>query len=239
MPIFKTWQLLTFSSAAIVLFSCASNEIGQSKDVNQETIYQQYGIAHIEGEDKCEITAQFRFAGEDGTTLELNEPSKFEFDGYETKVDSGGFAGAYYRINIPGKKYLGTHKLLFTDFNKKAYENEFVLDSFYLKDVPAVVDRSAPVLIHFKAPALQADDYVELESEGTDSSFSFSYQATDKKGYITIPVKELQRQKQSEFKIIATLYRKLPLQQQTKEGGIITTTQTTKPVKITISNPVQ
>lgn len=239
MTTFKTRQQLTFLAFAIVLFSCASNEIGQSKDVNQESIYQQYSIAHNEGEDKCEITAQFRFAGEDGTTLELNKPSKFEFDGNEIKVDSGGFAGAYYRINIPGKKYLGTHRLLFTDYNNRAYQNEFVLDSFYLKDVPAVVDRAAPALIHFKAPALQGGDYIELESEGTDSSFSFSYQSTDKNGYITIPVKELQRQKQSEFSIIATLYRKLPLQQQTKEGGTITTTQTTKPVKVIISNPVQ
>lgn len=239
MSIFKTRQPLVLLGLSIALFSCASNEIGQSKDVNQETIYQQYFMEYDAGEDECKMTAQFRFAGEDGTTLELNSPSKFECDGIAAKVDSGGFSGAYYRIHIPAKKTLGTHQLSFTDFNKKVYQNEFVMDSFYLANVPAVVDRAAPALVYFKAPVLQGDDYIELESDGTDSSFSINYHANDKNGYITIPAKELQRQNKNEFSVVATLYRKIPLQQQTKEGGLISIMQRTKPAKITISNPAQ
>lgn len=235
----KPNQQLAFVASLTLLVSCASNEIGQSKDVNQETIYQQYLVEYDASENECKMTAQFRFAGEDGTTLELNNPSKFECDGIAAKVDSGGFAGAYYRINIPAKKHLGTHQLSFTDFNKKVYQNEFVMDSFYLANVPAVVDRAAPALVYFKAPVLKGDDYIELASEGTDSSFSVTYHTNDKNGYITIPAKELQRQKKNEFSVVATLYRKIPLQQLTKEGGSINTIQTTKPTKITISNPAQ
>lgn len=53
----------------VFIHSCASNEIGHSKDVNQDEINQGYFIEYDEATDKTEITAFFRFAGANGTTL--------------------------------------------------------------------------------------------------------------------------------------------------------------------------
>ena len=232
MNIHQRYRFISFFSAAVLLASCASNEIGQSKDVNPETIYQQYRLEYNENEKGAEMIAQFRFAGENGTTLVLTGPSKFEYDGAAVVVDSSNFGGAFYRATVPWEKLIGKHTLLFEDIDKKKYENSFLVDSFRVADVPQSVSRRVPALIKFKAPVLQGEDYIELTSDGTDSSFTVKQVAGEKGDYITIPVEQLQRQKKNEFFLIATLYRKFNLQNQTKEGGAITTTQKTKPIKI-------
>ncbi|MEP6677542.1 MAG: hypothetical protein ABJA78_20440, partial [Ferruginibacter sp.] len=75
--------------------SCSSDEIGNSKDVSPDTIYQQYSITYNESESSADIFVQFRFGGSKGTTLVLNEPSSIQFDGTMIKVDSGGYKGAW------------------------------------------------------------------------------------------------------------------------------------------------
>jgi hypothetical protein len=63
---------LFLSMLVIILVSCASNEIGESKDVNQDKIYQDFSIQYDEETEKATIQSQFRFAGQDGTTLVLS-----------------------------------------------------------------------------------------------------------------------------------------------------------------------
>ena len=225
-------SLFYFFFLMVLTGSCASNEIGESRDVNQETIYQQYRVEYDENDKKASLFAQFRFAGEKGTTLILSDPSKLEFNTAVVKVDSSDFSGAFYRLEFPREKVMGRHTLVYTDLNQKKYENTFSIDSFYLLDVPATISKKAPALIRFKAPALQQDDYIELDSEGTDSSFSVKKTSANPGEYITIPVAELQRQTKSEIWVVPTLYRTTRLQQQTKEGGEIITRQTLRPVQL-------
>jgi hypothetical protein len=226
-------QYLFVSIYIIVsMISCSSNEIGESKDVNQETIYQSYQLEFNEKDKEASIFCQFRFAGENGTTLVLNSPSTVAYNGKLLKVDSNTFNGAFYRTTIPYAKAIGKHSVVFTDTKQKRYENSFEVDSFYLTAIPAGISKKAPALIRFKAPALEGDDYILLESEGTDSSFSVMHKAGENVDYITIPVTELQRQKTNEFFVTSTLHRKIKLQQQAKEGGEIITVQTLKPVKL-------
>lgn len=217
---------------AFLLASCSSNEIGQSKDVNQETIYQQYRLEYNENEKEASFFAQFRFAGENGTTLVLTDPAKLEYNGAVIKVDSNGFSGAFYGTKVPLQQVLGKHQLIFTDVEKKKYVNEFTMDSFYLSEIPASVSRRAPALIKFKSPPLYGADYIELVSEGTDSSFSIRRTAGEQGDYLTIPAAELQRQPNKELFVVPTLYRKMGLQQQAKEGGEIITIQTIKAIRL-------
>jgi hypothetical protein len=227
-------QFATIFAIAFLLASCSSNEIGLSKDVNQETIYQEYRLEYGAQEKEALLFAQFRFAGENGTTLVLTAPAQLEYNGSVLKVDSNGFSGAYYSSAVPLKKVIGLHTLVFTDGEKRKYTNSFTIDSFSVGPVPATVSKYAPALLPFKAPALHGEDYIELNSEGTDSSFSVKYTVNEKGNYITIPVSELQRQKGNELLLVPTLYRKFKLQQQTKEGGEITTVQTLLPIKLTL-----
>lgn len=227
-----TRSIFRMSLPLLLFGSCASNEIGQSKDVNQETIYQQYDVSYDENDDKTEVQAQFRFAGVNGTTLVLNEPSKFTLDGELLKVDSSEYSGAFYKTVIPGKSSLGKHRLIFTNIDRKRFENEFSIEHFGLAELPATFSKSAPAMVRFEAPLLREADYVELNAAHTDSSFTIRHLATEPGNSFSIPVEQLQRQKGREFSLSAILYRKVPLSQQAKEGGEITVTQVTKPVTI-------
>jgi hypothetical protein len=70
---------------------------------------------------------------------------------------------------------------------------------------------------------------------GTDSSFSITHNAADKSNFISIPAKELKRQKVKEISLEASLHRNIPLQQVTAEGGKMKISYALKPVKIKLA----
>src|SRR6476619_4217935 len=104
---------LLFAAICFAIAGCSSNEIGDSKDVSQDKIYQAYTISYAEGNSNAEIFCQFRFAGKNGTTLVLNEPSQVQFDGIKIKVDSSDAGGAYYRVYKPAASFFGKHQFNF------------------------------------------------------------------------------------------------------------------------------
>ena len=240
MTVIKNYLPLVCLSLSFVFASYSSSEIGESKDVNQETIYQDYRIDYTEGEndDKVEVWAQFRFAGDKGTTLVLTKPSGISFDGTAIKVDSNDYSGAFYRINLPAKNFFTKHRFAFTDISNKKMENDFSFDSFRLVNAPATAAATQPLNISFETTALQKDDYIELKAINTDSSFIVKHLAADSGNSITIPVNELNRQKGKDLSLSASVYRKVSLQQQTKEGGKIIMIHSLKPVKIALSSNI-
>jgi hypothetical protein len=240
MTFFKTRNFLATGTVLISMSACSSSEIGQSSDVNQETIYQDYRITYDEGNNagEAEIFTQFRFAGDKGTTLELTKPSKFELDGKLILVDSNGYSGAYYKTVMPLAHIPGKHQLTFTDYSSKKYQNEFSFDSFTLTGVQAAINKQAPAIISFETTPLKDEDYVELTATDTDSTFSVTHSAAEAGNNIIIPLAELKRQKGNSFSITASIYRRIALQQATKEGGKITISHTLKPVKIKLMDNV-
>jgi len=94
---------------------CSSNEIGNSKDVNPQTIFVDYSVSGEENNDSVTCWAQFRFAGEDGTTLVLNEPSNIRLDGMEIAVDSSAGVGALYEKKFKTALFAGSHAWHYTD----------------------------------------------------------------------------------------------------------------------------
>jgi hypothetical protein len=217
------------------LTGCSSNEIGDSKDVSQDKIYQSYTINYAEGNSNAEIYCQFRFAGKNGTTLVLNEPSQVQFDGTKIKVDSSETGGAYYRVYKPADNFFGKHSFDFTTTADKKLENGFSFDHFKLANVPASISKRQDLNLGFEATALRDEDYIEVNSIGSDSSFSVTHSATDKGNFISIPAKELKRQKVKEISLEAILHRNIPLQQVTAEGGKMKLSYALKPVKIKLA----
>ncbi len=235
MKLNKLFQTIAFSALIIGLTKCTNSEIGASKDVAQDKIYQRYDISYTEGEKDFHVKAQFRFAGSDGTTLVLSDPSFVQFDQQRMKLDSGKFVGAYYTHHQDSGLMTASHSLVFYDINKKAYENGFFMNDFMLSNVPQQVSKDQPLAINYlfePAFTLQEDDYIRLASVNTDSSFSVTVRSTDSANTILIPAKELQRQKGKELGLEATLFRKIPLKQATPEGGVIEMLYALKPVKI-------
>ena len=229
----KNYPALPFLTLIFFICSCNSSEIGESKDVNPETIYQDYKIVYDESENdkQVEVWAQFRFAGDEGTTLVLTNPSSVTFDGQNIKVDSNEFTGAFYSLNIPAKKLIGKHRFVFTDINKNKVENEFSFDDLKLL-APGSACKREPLNIQFETTPLSSDDYVELASANTDSSFSVNHPASEQCNVISIPLNQLQRQKGDKLNLTVSVVRKISLENSTKEGGQIVLYYSLKPITI-------
>lgn len=233
MQFYKTSTAILFS--LISLSACTSNEIGESKDVAQDKIYQHYQVSYAEGNEKVSLYAQFRFAGSNGTTLVLTKPSQLSFDDATIKVDSGSVSGAYYQLYKSVSGFYGKHHFVFTDINNKKFDNDFSFDEFKLVNIPAAVSRKQSLNLSFETTALQSGDRIEVSTTGSDSSFSVTHIAADSGNFISIPSKELLRQKNNELKLETTLYRKITLQQNTAEGGEMEIRYALKPVTIRLT----
>ena len=125
-------QKIIIAAAILLLAGCKSNEIGNSKDVNPDAIYQEYSVLVTEGDSEATFNAQFRFGGDNGTTLVLNDKSQVSFDGKALAVDSSDGMGAYYQTKLPNAFAAGNHKWTFTDNNEKSYTNAITLQPFTL-----------------------------------------------------------------------------------------------------------
>ncbi|MEI9943608.1 MAG: hypothetical protein WDN26_05250 [Chitinophagaceae bacterium] len=129
--------------SVVSLLSCSNSEIGNSKDVNPESVYFDYKVWGDEDDSSITVRLQYRFGGPNGTTLLLEDPSKAELDGMLVPVDSSRFLGAYYEVMKPVQAFEGKHSILFTDLNKKEYKEEFDFPVIFLKkELPAVVKRN-------------------------------------------------------------------------------------------------
>jgi len=212
------------------LFACNSNEIGESKDVNQDKIYMDYHISYNEGDDQVALNFQYRFAGAAGTTLVLNNPSYVKLDGEILKVDSSKYGGAFYTAIKNYKAFLGKHSISFTDINGKNFENSFEFAPFTLVNLPAITDRNKDLLVSYNINGLNKDDDIEINSVGTDSSFHYHQPGSSTSA--TIPASDLKRQKNADINFEATIYRKIRLTNSTSEGGSLQLTYRLKPVRI-------
>ena len=140
--------VLLVSILSISLAACTSNEIGNSEDVNPESIYFDYKIWGEEGNDNLTVKLQYRFAGENGTTLLLDEPSKVELDGEILKADSSKITGVFYEVQKPVASFTGKHTITFTAGNNKQYREVFNFQPVSLANpVPAAIQRGNLVFL--------------------------------------------------------------------------------------------
>ncbi len=225
---------VSFLIAAVTFTACSSNEIGESKDVAQDKIYQGYSVNYTEGDETAEIFSQFRFAGRNGTTLILSQPSQLQFDGEKIKVDSGDYSGAYYKTLKPAMGFYGKHTFTFTTTDNKTYSNSFSFDGFKLVNIPAAASKSKDLLLPFETPALKGDDYISVAAVSTDSTFSISHNYADGNA-VKIPAVYLKKQTGKELTLEARIVRKPALQQTTPEGGSLIIEYRLKPVKISLT----
>lgn len=212
------------------LFACNSNEIGASKDVNQDKIYMQYNVSYAEGDDEVVMNFQYRFGGAAGTTLVLNSPSQVKLDGEVLKVDSSKYGGAYYTVNKSYNTFLGKHSIQFIDINGKQFENSFEFTPFTLANLPATADRNKDLVFSCNMNGLNQNDDIEITSVDTDSTFHHHQSTTN--GSLSIPASDLKRQKQGSISFETTIYRKIDLTKTTSEGGSMALSYRLKPVKI-------
>jgi len=202
----------------LFLFSCTSNEIGNSKDVNPDAVFFDYKIWADESREDVTVNLQYRMGGKNGTTLVLDEPSKVLFDGEQLQPDSAKVTGAYYEIQRPFSSFAGKHTISFTDLNKKEYNEEFEFIPFTLEpNVPATMNRGDLV---FTFKGLDSIDHLNVIL--TDTSFK-SADINDidsiKNGKLIISANRLSALVNGPINL--QFYKEIvkPLKSSTKEGG--------------------
>ena len=131
-----------------IVIACTSNEIGNSKDVNPQTIFVDYAVSGEENNDSVTCMAQFRFAGSNGTTLVLNEPSNIRLDGIEIGVDSNDAMGAFYQKKFKIASFAGPRAWKYIDGQLNSYPAAFMFTRFSLKSqLPRALSRKDSLLI--------------------------------------------------------------------------------------------
>jgi hypothetical protein len=216
----KSLSLISVS-LFLLLISCTSNEIGNSKDVNPESIYFDYKIWGDEESADVTVKLQYRFAGANGTTLLLKDPSKVDLDGVTIKADSSKMNGAYYEVSKPVKVFTGKHAIVFTDINGKKYKEEFSFKPISLKTkIPAVIKRG-DLLIELEGLAPQ--DYVNVMLSDT-ASFSEGISRIDtvRNGRIVISKADLKSLENGPIHFEISKEDEKWIKSRTKEGGKLT-----------------
>ena len=210
------FSLLIFSF--LIVFSCTGNEIGDSKDVNPESIYFDYKIWGEEGNDKLTVKLQYRFAGENGTTLLLDEPGKVELDGEILKADSSKITGVFYEVQKPVAAFAGKHTIIFTAGNNKQYKEVFNFQPIsFANPVPADIQRGDLV---FEFNGLSGDDKVRVVM--TDTSYlseEINRVDTVKNGRLIISKEELLALSNGPVHLEITKENERPVKNGTMEGG--------------------
>ena len=205
------------------LFSCNSNEIGKSNDVNPETIYFDYKIWGEEGDEDITVMLQYRFGGPRGTTLTLENPYKVELDGTEIKVDSSKYTGAYYEVIKPVNEFTGKHTIVFTDANGKKYTEDFSFQPVILKtELPAEIQRDDIVL---EMDGLDPLDHVRILM--TDTSYTsegINRLDTVKNGRVLISKYDLNNLVNGPVHLELFKETEKPLKERTEEGGKLSIT---------------
>jgi hypothetical protein len=214
-------SIFLFSASVVLLCaSCTSNEIGNSKDVNPESIYFDYRVWGDEEAGYITTRLQYRFAGPSGTTLLLASPSKAELDGVAIKADSSKMNGAYYEVTKPVKEFTGRHSIVFTDRDGKQYKEEFSFQPISLKDkLPAAIKRGD---LSFDLNGLAPEDYVKVMLTDT-VSFSEGIDRLDtiKNGHIVITKEDLKKLASGHIVFEISKEDEKRIKNGTREGGKI------------------
>jgi hypothetical protein len=209
---------LLFILPVILLSSCNSNEIGSSKDVNPEAIYFDYKIWGDEGNDNLTVKLQYRFAGENGTTLTLEKPAKVELDDELIPVDSSKMTGAFYEIHKPINKFNGEHTITFTDIKEKQYKEKFGFQALQLKTVlPGTLKREKILL---EVDGLNGECFVRIIL--TDTSFAsegINRVDTIKNGQIIITDEDLKSLVNGPIQLELIKEEERKIKNGTREGG--------------------
>ena len=204
----------------VFFIGCRSNEIGNSNDVDPDSIWFDYKVSGEEGNDNITVLLQYRFGGSNGTTLLLVEPSMVKVDGVQVKGDSSRMTGAFYEFSKPLSEFVGTHEIIFTDNNKKEYKETFHFQPMSLvTELPDTIRRRD---VSFVLQGLEKEDYVRVLL--TDTSFtSVGINRLDsaRDGKILISKSDLEKLVNGPIHLELIKENEQKVEATTKEGGRI------------------
>jgi hypothetical protein len=210
-------RLASFLLINLFLVSC-SEEIGQIKDVNPETVYFDYSVNQNK-DGEAEYIFRYRFAGVYGTTLLLNPPSEVRFDGQLLKPDSSNKMGVYYMCTLPASQVNGKHFI-----NFKAYDGKYYRQSveWHTVKVPSSLNAFVVRGVDMDLPlsgSLSGDHIQVLMSDTASHTDDVELDLPVSNGQITIPGNTLTTLADGPVQISLSRYFDIPMKSLTAEGG--------------------
>ena len=114
-----------FALLLLLTFGCRSCDTVESTKIAQSEIYQDYSITA--SNSSTSVTATFRVGGSTGTTVDLDAPSKVEYNGQElTENLRSMLSGTNYTTESKG--FQGRHQFTYTNGNRRVFQNSINFD---------------------------------------------------------------------------------------------------------------
>lgn len=200
-----------------ILSSC-KKEV--SKNVDQDKIWTSFTLSYDENTDLTTATAQFRFSTENGTLLELSDPSSIMLEGTEMSWVS---EEALYRSEFSG--FVPMVEFTWVDLNGNMFTNTVEIHDI---DFPVSIEglHYSDSLTYFMWEGLPLDSFekVILELDGSGNSFIQTL-SVDSLGSTAIAIDSLTLSRiavDTTTNIVGLVLRKRydpPLQEATSKGG--------------------
>ena len=120
-------------SASVLFTACGSKATAPSGGVDNDRIYQQYHLWYDENRQEISTYAQFRYAGHDGTTLSLSDPSYVYVNGNPMSEASGlnalpALNGTFYKKKFTvGDQYPKVVRFRYQNNERIQISNEIAL----------------------------------------------------------------------------------------------------------------
>ena len=154
--------LVLFAISSIILFSnCASTEVADSRDVNQQKIYQDYEVVYNEENGNAQAEAVFRFGGNKGTTLILSDSSNVKVNNNNMLGSELLFRGYVYEF-FGFDEATTFFEFKFTDTEGNQYVNGinvYPIDKINIPDSIALYQNST---VSWIGPSVQSGEQVEV-----------------------------------------------------------------------------
>jgi len=177
-------NLITYlSSLSFLLISC-STATDKCTNVNQARIHQSYSVDYDQEKNKTSVSAQVRFGGSSGTTLENDGKCKFEHNLYSLSINS--FLGTSYEASRTGLDL--DHTFTFTNNEGQTYSNSASILAIAFSSPPTFISKASGFTINWTGGGVRAKEtvyvYVSdqnrtvLDSTSVQGATSMSFDAS-------------------------------------------------------------
>jgi hypothetical protein len=243
-----------FALLLLLTFGCRSCDTVESTKVAQSEIYQDYSITA--SGSGTSVTATFRVGGSTGTTVDLDAPSKVEYNGRElTENLRSMLTGTNYTTE--SNEFQGSHQFTYTNGDGRVFQNAISFDP--LDPLPGVreirpkektiiilsrplrddesIDATLSSLEPTPTPAAQNGNSERIGNRSVDTpSYSQSLRntLTGKRTAIEIGPGDLRDFVPGKAVLRITVRGSSDLQQKTGKGGTIGYTYTSQGLGVTV-----
>jgi hypothetical protein len=163
----KNLVIIILISALFV--GCMSNDTSNSDTVKQTEIYQKYTVSYDEPAKELAITAQFRFGGNGGTTLQLVDPAYIYYNGKEMSLSNNFIKGTFYKVTEQ-LDFESNHIWEYQDCDKKKFLNGIRIFNGNIDDIYSEISKTNSMSVKWDGSPVQENERISILIETNEGS---------------------------------------------------------------------